>query len=54
MLSDEKKTGQGKPKAKVTDKVKDYGNDPFFVKKAKESKKFLEEHGFPNQTLSKK
>jgi len=27
--------------------VKDYGNDPYFVKKAKESKIFLEKHGFP-------
>jgi hypothetical protein len=36
----------------VTDKVKDYGNDPFFVKKAKDSKVFLEEHGFPKEATS--
>jgi hypothetical protein len=36
----------------VSDKVKDYGNDPFFVKKAKDSKVFLEKHGFPKQMIS--
>lgn len=34
-------------KAIVSKAVKDYGNDPFFVKKANESQKFLEKHGFP-------
>lgn len=33
--------------AKKQRKAKDYGNDPFFVKKAEESKIFLEKHGFP-------
>ncbi len=35
---------------KHTDKttvVKDYGNDPYFVKKTDESQKFLEKYGFP-------
>lgn len=41
-------------KTKVSKKVKDYGSDPFFVKKAKESKEFLEKHGFPKELLSKK
>ena len=36
----------------VSDKVKDYGNDPFFVKKAKDSKVFLEKHGFPKDLIS--
>ena len=36
----------------VSNKVKDYGNDPFFVKKAKESKTFLEKHGFPKELLT--
>lgn len=31
----------------VNSKVRDYGNDPFFVKKANESKQFLEKHGLP-------
>ena len=38
---------KAKPHAIISDKVKDYGNDPYFVKKAKESKIFLEKHGFP-------
>ncbi|HMI65862.1 MAG TPA: hypothetical protein VK517_07510 [Cyclobacteriaceae bacterium] len=40
---------KAKANAIVSDKVKDYGNDPYFVKKAKESKAFLEKHGFPKQ-----
>lgn len=46
-----KKKG-GKPKA--NGKIKDYGNDPFFEKKAAESKIFLEKHGFPKDLLVKK
>ena len=56
MLSDTKKN-QVKKKAakpKVSGKVKDYGNDPFFVKKAAESKAFLEKHGFPKDLSLKK
>jgi len=34
--------------------VKDYGNHPFFVDKAKKSKAFLDEHGFPKELLNKK
>jgi hypothetical protein len=41
-----------KPKSKA--RVKDYGNDPFFVKKAEESKAFLEKHGFPKDLLPTK
>jgi len=41
-------------KAVISNKVKDYGNDPFFVKKAKQSKEFLEKHGFPKELLVKK
>lgn len=33
--------------------VRDYGNDPYFVKKANKSKAFLEKHGFPNELLNK-
>ncbi len=39
---------------KVSDKVKNYGNDPYFVKKANESKAFLEEHGFPKELPGKR
>ncbi len=41
-------------RSKSARKVKDYGNDPFFVKKAEESKAFLEKHGFPNDLLTKR
>lgn len=41
-------------KATVTKKVPDYGNDPFFVKKAQESQVFLEKHGFPTDLVRKK
>ena len=35
-------------KAKVSRIVKDYSNDPFVVKKANASQKFLEKNGFPD------
>jgi hypothetical protein len=56
MLSEVKKK-QAKNKSvkiKGASKVKDYGNDPFFVKKAAESKAFLEKYGFPKELLLKK
>lgn len=40
--------------AKISSKVKDYGNDPFFIKKANESKAFLEKNGFPEELLKKR
>jgi len=46
MTPDNKKQ-KNSSKIVVSPKVKDYGNDPFFVEKANESKKFLEKHGFP-------
>jgi hypothetical protein len=44
-----KKPGQQKKmgNAIISKEVRDYGNDPFFIKKAKESKEFLEKNGFP-------
>jgi hypothetical protein len=33
----------------INQKVQDYGNELFFVKKAEASKKFLEKHGFPKE-----
>lgn len=45
---------QKKSKSRVSRKVKDYGNDPFFVEKAHQSKLFLEKNGFPRQALLKK
>lgn len=38
-----------KEKPRISTKVNDYGNDPFFVKKAKQSKEFLEKNGFPKE-----
>jgi hypothetical protein len=35
----------------ISNEVRDYGNDPYFVKKANDSKKFLEEHGFPEDLI---
>ncbi len=35
----------------ISNEVRDYGNDPFFLKKAADSQKFLEEHGFPEDYL---
>lgn len=38
-------------KSIISKEVKDYGNDPFVLKKARESKEFLEKHGFPKELL---
>ena len=38
----------------IQNTVSDYGNDPYFVKKANKSKIFLEKHGFPQELLDKK
>ena len=45
---------QKKSKTRISHKVKDYGNDPFFVEKTKQSKEFLEKHGFPEELVLKK
>jgi hypothetical protein len=37
-----------------SDEVKDYSNDPAFIKMANESKVFLEKHGFPEELLRKR
>ncbi len=38
----------------VSKNVKDYGNEPFFIKKAEESKGFLEKHPIPKELLLKR
>jgi hypothetical protein len=43
-----------KGKSVVSRKVRDYGNEPFFIKKADESQAFLEKHGFPEELLRKR
>lgn len=52
----ETKKNVSKPsiKAKISNDVKDYGNDPFFIKKANDSKAFLEKNGFPEELLKKR
>ncbi len=47
MANENKHRQKGSSKAVVKSTVRDYGNEPFFVKKANESKQFLEKHGFP-------
>lgn len=42
------KSNENKKEKKQPDRVRDYGNDPYFVKKANKSKAFLEKHGFPS------
>jgi hypothetical protein len=32
---------------KVSNKVRDYSNDPFVLRKGREAKEFIEKHGFP-------
>jgi hypothetical protein len=49
-----KRSKKGPTRAKRLSRVKDYGNDPFFIKKAEESKTFLEKNGFPTDLLVKK
>ena len=41
-------------KIKISNKVKDHSNDPFIVKKNKESIAFLEKHGFPKEIMERK
>jgi hypothetical protein len=45
---------QKKSKARISSKIKDYGNDPFFVEKARRSKEFLEKNGFPKEIMERK
>ena len=41
-------------KAVVSNDVKDYSNDPFFVKKAEDSKKVIEKYGLPGHFVTRK
>jgi hypothetical protein len=53
MSAESKKVKEVIANAKVTDAVKDYSNHPFFLKKAEESKVFLEKNGFPEEVLKR-
>jgi hypothetical protein len=46
-MNTDKRHQKNRSNAIVNSKVKSYSNDPFFVKKADESKQFLEKHGLP-------
>jgi hypothetical protein len=41
------KRATAKKKNATTSKVRDYSNDPFFVKKAKAAEVFIKTHGLP-------
>ncbi|MGE9311293.1 hypothetical protein ACLOAU_06595 [Niabella sp. CJ426] len=45
------KNNENKKVGKQPSPVRDYGNDPYFVKKANKSKAFLEKHGFPSDLM---
>jgi hypothetical protein len=47
MTNENKHIRKAGSKAVVNSAVRDYGNEPFFVKKANDSKLFLEKHGLP-------
>ena len=49
--SNNKNNAQRTTRAIISNDVRDYGNDPFVLKKAKESKEFLEKHGFPEDFI---
>jgi hypothetical protein len=51
MLSGSKKNKKKTATVKgvVSSDVKDYGKDPFFIKKAEASKKVIEKYGLPKQ-----
>lgn len=40
-------------KFKVDKNMKSYADDPFFVKKADESQRVLEKHGFPKEFMNR-
>lgn len=53
-LDNIKITDRNKTKTQGQALVKSYGNDPYFIKKAKESKEFLDKHGFPKELILKR
>jgi hypothetical protein len=42
-----KKVSIKAPRVVVDKSMRDYSNEPFFIKKADAAKKFIDEHGFP-------
>ena len=54
MLSKKKNKTPSLSNKKSHPKVKDYGNDPFFVQKAEAAKQVIEKYGLPKQLLTTK
>ena len=55
MDTSKKKPINKKPsKSSLNGKVRDFSNDPFFIKKGKDSETFLNKTGFPMELLEKK
>ncbi len=52
--AEKKQAIKNQSKTIVSDKVKDYSNEPFFVEKGKASKAFLDKHGFPKELVEKR
>jgi len=53
MASERKNAGSYKSKIVISDQVKERGSDPFFLKKALQSKIFLDKNGFPKDPTQK-
>jgi hypothetical protein len=52
MPAETKKQANKKPVGfTISNEVKDHGNDPYFIKKNKKAKAFIQKHGFPNELL---
>jgi hypothetical protein len=50
-IKTKKSTSLGSSKAIVSTSVKDYSNEPFFIKKADSAKKLIDKYGLPKQLL---
>ncbi|WP_160290277.1 hypothetical protein [Flavihumibacter solisilvae] len=54
MASPTKKRATSKTKMTVDKDLRDYSNDPFFIKKREEAEKFLKRAGLPESFKTKK
>lgn len=48
-----KNKGKVRTSIQIDKSMKDYSNDPVFVRKAEEAKAFLKEHGLPKELVEK-
>jgi hypothetical protein len=49
-----KSAGSKSLKIVSVNKANNYANDPLVIKKGRESKKFLDKHGFPEELITKR